>query len=214
MRTLRAAPGWREARYAVVDVETTGLDPRRDTVLSVGVVPIDDGRIAAGATTYVEVRHHTGLRASNVLVHGLTPSVVAGGLPEPQAAGVVGAAMAGRIPVAHFADVERAFLLPFLARNGVRVPERFLDTEALVRLLDGRREDRWRPPAVPLGEAAARFRLPVHRPHHALGDALTTAQVFLALAAALEADGVRTTAAMRRQCRLLRLMARRGGRHR
>ena len=214
MRTWRSAPVWRAARYAVVDVETTGLDPRRDAVLSVGVVPIDAGRIAAGATSYVEVRHDAGLRASNVLVHGLTPSVVAGGVPEQEAARVVGAAIAGRIPVAHFAGVERAFLLPLLARYGVRVPERFLDTEALLRLLDGRREDRWRPPAVPLAEAAGRFRLPVHRPHHALGDALTTAQLFLALATALEADGVGTPAAMRRQCRLLRLMEGGGGRRR
>jgi len=60
---------------------------------------------------------------------------------------------------------------------------------------------------VPLGEAARRFGLPVHRPHHALGDALTTAPLFLAVATGLEADGVRTAGAMRRQCRLLTFRA-------
>ncbi|MDP8977546.1 MAG: 3'-5' exonuclease, partial [Actinomycetota bacterium] len=36
---------------------------------------------------------------------------------------------------------------------------------------------------------AGRLGVPVHRPHHAFGDALTTAEVFLALATRLEAAG-------------------------
>jgi DNA polymerase-3 subunit epsilon len=40
-----------------------------------------------------------------------------------------------------------------------------------------------------LSELAGALGLPAERPHHALGDALTTAQVFLALATYL--DGVR-----------------------
>ncbi len=41
----------------------------------------------------------------------------------------------------------------------------------------------------PLGDIAAALGLPAHRPHVAEGDALTTAQVFLALATHLEAHG-------------------------
>ena len=63
-----------------------------------------------------------------------------------------------------------------------------LDTAALYRLLviarDGRDPG---PPA--LGALAAELGLPVHAPHHARGDALTTAQAFLALATHLEALG-------------------------
>ena len=47
-----------------------------------------------------------------------------------------------------------------------------------------------REPCAPaLGPLAAELGLPVHAPHHARGDALTTAQAFLALATHLEALG-------------------------
>ena len=42
-----------------------------------------------------------------------------------------------------------------------------------------------------LGAAAAHFGLPEHRRHHALGDALTTAQLFLATASCLSRIGTR-----------------------
>ena len=36
---------WREAGYAALDFETTGLDLRTDAVVSFGVAPVIDGRI-------------------------------------------------------------------------------------------------------------------------------------------------------------------------
>ncbi|NCC37186.1 MAG: 3'-5' exonuclease, partial [Chloroflexia bacterium] len=36
---------WRDASYVVLDVETSGLDPRRDVLLAIGLVGIEGGRI-------------------------------------------------------------------------------------------------------------------------------------------------------------------------
>lgn len=36
---------WREARYCVVDLELSGLDPRTGEIISFGAVPIDEGLI-------------------------------------------------------------------------------------------------------------------------------------------------------------------------
>ena len=93
--------------------------------------------------------------------------------------------------VAHAAWVERTFLQAPLRPHG-RAPARTLiDTTMLWRLLciDRGRPD---PGYTHLGTLAAELGLPAHRAHHALGDALTTAQVFLALATHLEAFGRRT----------------------
>ena len=60
------------------------------------------------------------------------------------------------------------------------------------------------PAQLGLTELASRLGLPAHRPHHALGDALTTAQVFLALATHLEHRGrlsVKTIMTLSRQLR-------------
>ncbi len=58
------------------------------------------------------------------------------------------------------------------------------DTEAMGRLWLAERDGRV-PAHLGLAELAAELGLPSHRPHDATGDALTTAQVFIALAALL-----------------------------
>jgi DNA polymerase-3 subunit epsilon len=87
--------------------------------------------------------------------------------------------------VAHVAWVERSFLGRAFSRQGVRLREPILDTFELGRLLALERDGSFAP--SDLSELAGSLALPVHRPHHALGDALTTAQVFLALATHLDA---------------------------
>jgi DNA polymerase-3 subunit epsilon len=98
-------------------------------------------------------------------------------------------ALGGRLLVAHAAHVERGFLEPALAAHGVALRGEIADTRELGRVWLREREPGTVAPRLGLGELAARLGLPAHRPHHALGDALTTAQVFLALATHLEHRG-------------------------
>ncbi|HQR28167.1 MAG TPA: 3'-5' exonuclease [Nocardioides sp.] len=175
--------GWREAELAVIDVETTGLDLRRDEVISIGVVPVRHGRIAADRW-YQVVRPERAIDPEAVKVHALTPGELeaapplAGVLPE------VRARLRGRVVVAHAAWVERAFLDRALAPSRERLPKELVDTAALARAAGVRRLATHEPDLELL---ARDLDLPVHTPHHALGDALTTAQVLLVLATRLEA---------------------------
>ena len=52
--------------------------------------------------------------------------------------------------------------------------------------------------APPLADTARRLGLPVHRPHIAEGDALTTAQLLLALATRLDRDRPQTVGSLAR----------------
>jgi DNA polymerase-3 subunit epsilon len=90
--------------------------------------------------------------------------------------------------VAHAAWVERAFLRRPLRALGARLPRRMIDTALLWRLLCILRGD-GDPGWCALSAVADGLGLPAHRPHVAEGDALTTAQAFLALATHLEAHG-------------------------
>jgi cyclic nucleotide-binding protein len=62
----------------------------------------------------------------------------------------------------------------------------------------------YRIPICSLSAIAAALGLPAHRPHEAEGDALTAAQVFLAMATHLEARGQGTVRALTRARRNLR----------
>ncbi|MGO9196546.1 MAG: PolC-type DNA polymerase III [Acidimicrobiales bacterium] len=180
----RGRTPWRRAHYCVVDLELTGLDSRKDEIISFGAVPIDAGRVVAGNAIYGLCRPTRPLPEESVLVHGIRTVDLADAAPVDEAIQPLIAAMTGRVFVAHVSWTERSFLAPVLRRQGVRLREPTLDTYELGRLLALERGNPL--PSFSLSELAASLGLPVHRPHNALGDALTTAQVFIALATHLE----------------------------
>jgi DNA polymerase-3 subunit epsilon len=178
---------WRKARLLCVDVELTGLDPETDEVIAFGAVPVEGGRIrAAGAieSMVAPARPHGGAEE----IHGILPHDLDGAPPIEQALAPLAAAIAGTTPIAHAAWVERAFLGPALRRAGGRLPRHLIDTAMLYRLLGVVRDGR-DPGYRTLAQITEALGLPSHHPHQALGDALTTAQVFLVLATQLERLG-------------------------
>jgi len=200
----RGATPWRRARYCVVDLELSGLDPRHDEIISFAAVPVESGLIIAGGAVYGVCHPTRPLGEASVLIHGLRTIDLDTAPPLDEAVLPLIAAMTGRVLVAHAAWVEQSFLSPVLRRQGVRLRHPVLDTQQLGRLLSGEHGRlRTRPS---LHELAETLGLPSHRPHHALGDALTTAQVFIALAAHLDtsaSETVRSLALAKERARMI-----------
>jgi len=185
---LLGARSWRDARFAVLDFETTGLDPSRDHILSFGVVPVEQGRALLAGTLYRVVRPPVAVPAESIRVHGLRPL----DLERAPALDEVGEelleALAGRVLVAHAARIELSFLERTYRRRGRRPPRRAIDVLGLAAEL-ARSGHPARPSSPRLADLAAAHGVPVARTHHALADALTTAQLFLVLASELERRG-------------------------
>lgn len=174
---------WRDEHYAVVDVETTGLDAAVHEVLSIGVVDVVGGRVQVGSAYYREVRPRVLPDAGNVVIHGIRPSDAAAGEDPVVVGREVVERLSDRVLVAHVAWVERAFLTRWLGPLGWQPPQDVVDTDVLARLALARAG---RPPMrdhIRLGAAASLYGLPEQGRHQALGDALTTAQLLLAVAA-------------------------------
>lgn len=181
---------WSENDYAVVDLETTGLDLRRDTIASYGIALICGGRMLVADQTYGLVRPESPLSPQSIAVHTLRPADLVRAPPLSQAVAAVEAALTDRMLIAHAAWVERAFLTRAFAAHGKRFKYRVIDTAAMARAAG---LDTARGGGEPdLEKLATELRLPVVSPHHALGDAITTGYVFLALAARLGRRGFRT----------------------
>lgn len=172
---------WRDETYAVLDLESTGMDPRRHQVLQVGVAEIRGGRIPLGAAWASYVRPLRPFGSETVRVHGLSHDSLQAAPPLPEVRAELAQRLSGRIVVAHYAPLE----LGFLRRWGLR-PRQVLDTLDLGLLAEGERlemaqRDRYTLPAL-----ARRCGVTVYGEHDALADALITAQVFVALAETLE----------------------------
>ena len=187
---------WREVEYVVVDLETTGLDLKRDSIASYGAVVIRDGRIIVADDTYGLVRPTCQISTESITVHTLREADVADAPPLSDAVAVLRTLLSGRVLIAHAAWIapsawiERAFLSRAFSAHGSALRTPIIDTAALARtdnaaLRCGRGEPDLEWLAGDLG-------LPVVNPHHALGDAITTAEVFMALATRLGRLGFRT----------------------
>ena len=189
-----------------VDVETTGLSPRRDRLLAVGWVPVDGRRVdLAGARRCVVRQDDPG---EAVTIHGLTHDDLAAGRPLAEVLAELRAALSGRVLLAHYAPFDLAFLEAGFRSVGER-PLRPPDvcTMELQRRLLARNGE---PPsgALRLWRARERYGLPPARAHDALGDALACAELYLAQVAELGAGRpLRLRDVRRRESWLRRLTA-------
>jgi DNA polymerase-3 subunit epsilon len=205
-RLPAARTPWRAASYCAVDLELSGLEPKRHEIISFGAVPIDDGRVRLNGAVEGLTRPVQPMTEASIRVHGIRAVDLADAPPLEIALDPLLAAMAGRIPVVHVAAVERSFLRPALRRLGVRLRRPMIDTSVLGPLWLHER-DREGPGFTSLAELAAALGLPSHHPHDASRDALTTAQVFIALATHLDArraETVRSLASAQRRLDSLR----------
>jgi DNA polymerase-3 subunit epsilon len=180
--------GWRDQNYLAVDLETTGLDTRNDQIVSYGAVPIIDGRIRFADAVSGYVKPTREISADAIRVHGLRRQDLDTAPPIGDCIDSLLPAMTGRVVVAHCGWIERAFLSRAMHTSSAAVFHNpIVDTARLAH--------RWlgSPATGDFGESIAlellarTLDMPVHCPHDALSDALTTAQVFLALVNRLEA---------------------------
>jgi DNA polymerase-3 subunit epsilon len=196
---------WRAAEFCVIDLETTGLDLRRDEIVSYGVAIVKHARIHCGTVAYGHILPDREISVTSLTMHGLRASDLAGAPPINDVLDDLIGLLTGRVVVAHAAWIERAFLGRALARRGLRLGRPIVDTAALTRACGLADANSGREPDV---ETVARgLGLPVHTPHHALGDAFTTAEIFLVLATRLEREPNvvgRSQLSVRRLCALSR----------
>ncbi len=179
-------------RYAVVDVETSGLSPRRHRVLQVGVVVVDaDGTVVTRWSSLVRPRHRWLYRVGPTQIHGIRRRHMRHAPPAADVLRQLSRLLDGARFVAHNSAFDVAFLQRTAAREGVVLAIADpLCTLRLSRQLDPERRLSHR-----LGEVAARYGVALEQPHDALADADATASVLPHLLSAHAALAAQPTAA-------------------
>lgn len=181
------SPSWDEVEYQALDLETSGLEPKQDRILGVGMVPLRDGVIRWGER-YFSLVHPEGfdrLAGEAIAVHQILPAELDEAPTLTEVLTAVEERLEGRVLLAHHAPLDVGFLRVAYRATGRRWPRlRVVDTRLLLARLD-RRLQRLHPYGRPLprslGEVRELLELPRYDYHHALTDALATAELFLAL---------------------------------
>jgi DNA polymerase III subunit epsilon len=184
---LQPARRWDDVVIWALDLETTGLRPERDHIISIGMVPIRGGVIRYGERWHQLVRP-TGVAAiptEGIRAHHILPAE----LDEAPPIGDVLAQVEDRLRegalLVHYADLDLRFLRREFARHDRTWPRPVVIDTVDLLLRWHARQQQWTPhpppPRTALGEARADFRLPEYPSHDALSDALATAELFLVL---------------------------------
>lgn len=182
-RPRRPAGPIREARFIVMDTELTGLDPRRDEIVSIGALRMRGLEIEVGGSFHVLTRPSGKLKGTSVLIHGITPSQAGGrAAPGRRPGGIPGLLRRGRHPGRLLPGPGPGLPGPGFRRHFNRP---FRPHTVDVLSLYGWLKKRLDHPAytIPLGdlslfELCKAFGVPVEGAHSALGDAYMTAQLF------------------------------------
>ena len=179
-----AAPAGTDLRFAVVDVETSGLSTRRNRVLQVAVVTVDgEGTVIERWSSLIRPRNRWLFRLGPRHIHGITRAQLRAAPPAAVVVAELARRLDGSTFTAHNAEFDAAFLRRMAA--GQSVPLRLTPQVCTLRLSRGL--DPERKLSHRLVDVTARYGVSNGRPHDALEDAMATAAVLPHL---LRAHGV------------------------
>ena len=177
-----------EMRFAVVDVETSGLSLRRHHVLQIGLVVVDgNGRVLDRWSSLVAPRRRWWFRVGPVGIHGIRRQMVLDAPPGREVLSEFAARLGDAHFVAHNADFDANFLRKASKTHGVVLSI----GDPLCTLTLSRRLDPDRQLSHRLADLCARYGIELVRPHDALADADATAAVLPHL---LRAHGITSAA--------------------
>lgn len=194
-----SSPAWDSVTYWALDLETGGLDPRRDPIIAVGMLPVRAGRIRLGESYRTLVRPADGrpIDPESVRAHQLVWGEVKGAPPVGEVLPEIDRRLGDGVLLVHHRAIDVGFLKDAYRRSGMRwrSPPVVDTVDLLVKLAHrvhlSRPELPADPPSLNLSAARELQGLPPYQAHDALSDALATAELFLVLRSALGARTLR-----------------------
>ena len=167
--------------WVSLDLETTGIDPARDHILSLAAVPVREG--TAWLSERFERRVHTAraFGIESIRHHRITPDEASGGEPVTEVVREFLHWLGGRRLLGYYLGFDLDMLSPHVrALTGFELPNPHVDLGDDV----AERQRRQRPDApvnLALGHIASHLGVPMIGRHTALGDATTVALCWVAL---------------------------------
>jgi DNA polymerase-3 subunit epsilon len=180
----------RDVDIVALDLETTGLDIKTDSILSAGLVCLRQFRVRLSSAWYQVIKVDHDIPEASAVIHEITDDQAAAGEPIERVLPQLLRRLAGKVMLAHFARVEQSFIDAACRRlygGPFLIPT--IDSLILAQRLFELRNHSVQVGDLRLFNLRPRFNLPRYKAHNALNDALCTAELFLALAGEIAPSG-------------------------
>jgi len=167
--------------YVVYDTETTGLNPRKDDILSIGAVKIKDNKILTSQTFEVYVKNSKEISSKSIEIHGIRPCDLENA-KEPEVAVQEFLHFIGSRPlIGYYLEFDVAMVNKYIKPIfGITLPNKMIEVSEIYfdKTIS----------LIPQGNIDLRFDtilqnydIPNMGVHNAVNDAIMTAMIFLKL---------------------------------
>lgn len=163
-----------------LDLEMTGLDAKKDQIISIGLIPIINGQIKLklGQHKLIKIAGSVGQSAT---IHGVLDHDLQQALSLNDAMDWLFKEAMGHVLVAHHAPLDLSFLEQALLKMNTQKCRLFaIDTLKIEHQRLLRKQEMIKEGELRLGSCRSRYHLPTYDAHNALIDALSCAELLLA----------------------------------
>ena len=187
-----------EYTFVVCDTELTGLNKKRDEIISIGAVKIINLRLELSETFHQYIRPSNPSSLNSILVHRITPEQLQQMPPIDDVLPEFIQYCGDGLLVGHYINLDMTFLNKAARETlGGTFSNPSVDT---MRLAMGYKKAMFMEShghinlstSYRLPDLTAEFNLPQFKPHDALDDALQTAYLFLFLVKKMQSGRIRT----------------------
>lgn len=161
-------------KYVVFDLETTGLHPRKNEIVEIGAVKVENGVIVDTFSTLVKPRKE--ITAEVTEINGITNEMLADAPSINRVLPDFKKFIGSCTLVAHNAEFDCKFLYVAFARFKMKLTNKYVDTLEMARKAYPRLNDH------KLGTLCGYLNIENETAHRALSDTLATQQLFTRLA--------------------------------
>ncbi len=193
LATWQALPAPRQdapfnaSRYVVVDVESSGLNTARDHLIAIGAVAVADGQIQLDDSFEIVLHQTQVSERGNILIHGIGGTAQREGMPAADSL-LAFLEYLGKDPLIafHVAFDESMINRAMKTFLGLNFRHAWADLAYMAPALHPQLARRYRA----LDDWTGLFGISNYARHNALADALSTAELLLALRPGLEPRGL------------------------
>ncbi|MES9970630.1 MAG: exonuclease domain-containing protein [Candidatus Thiodiazotropha sp.] len=172
-----------ELSIVSLDLETTGLDPKKDKILSFGLVEMQHMTIKLGTARHQLITVDEEIPEESAVIHQITDDQAATGVSIQEALQELLQRMAGKVMLVHYSAIEQNFIDAACQKLfGAPFVIPIIDTLVLAQRIFERRNHTIQAGDLRLFNLRPRYNLPNYKAHNALSDAVATAELFLAMA--------------------------------
>lgn len=171
-----------ELEFLVFDLETTGLDPKKDRILSIGHLSIHNMLVDISTSVHTYIKAEKYVKPEVAIINHIVPEMLSEGQLFDAAMLDLFRAMKGKILIAHGTIVEKNFIDTYvkLRFDLEPLPLLWLDTLILEKSLLRNKNDTGTGD-FQLASVRKRHNLPPYLAHNALSDSIATGELFLVL---------------------------------